>query len=244
MRGRPLITRRHAIAEARGPHGSRAELQSSRRTSQDHRLPAVRVVLLPDDSRYEAGGRPLDFESAIVQFGTEAVLRYRAVAEPRHDNELPESFLRNFVALRFHEQFGKHVHVERLYTAMVLDLGLPLSPDLVTVLAGFRADLAVYEDGKPVAIIALKVFDAASPLPSMGAEVDKAQILARLAKLQVFVGVMICPIIVSLEARIERLHDAFGGNMYVGERQHSRDQTWQWCFACASLGGSAGARSY
>jgi hypothetical protein len=49
---------------------------------------------------------------------------------------------------------------------------------------------------------------------------------------------------VSLEARIERLHDAFGGNMYVGERQHSRDRQWQWCFACASLGAREGVRSY
>jgi hypothetical protein len=186
----------------------------------------------------------LDFEKAVVEFGTEAVLRYRTVAEPRHDNELPESFLRNFVALRLHEQFGHQVQVERLYTAMALDLGIPLTPDLVNVLGGFRADVAVYEGGQPVAVIALKIFDAASPLPSMGAEIDKAQILARLGKLRLLVGVMICPIIVSLEARIERLHDTFGGNMYVGERQQSRDRQWQWCFACASLGGREGARSY
>jgi hypothetical protein len=55
---------------------------------------------------------------------------------------------------------------------------------------------------------------------------------------------MICPIIVSLEARIERLHDAFGGNMYIGERQHSRDRQWQWCFACASLDEREGVRLY
>jgi hypothetical protein len=75
-------------------------------------------------------------------------------------------------------------------------------------------------------------------------ELDKAQILARFAKLRILVGVMICPIIVSLEARIERLHDAFGGNMYIGERQHSRDRQWQWCFACASLDEREGVRSY
>jgi hypothetical protein len=85
----------------------------------------------------------LDFERAVVEFGTEAVLRYRALAQPRHDNELPESFLRSFVALRLHEQFGHQVHVERLYTAMALDLGMPMTPDLVNVLGGFRADVAV-----------------------------------------------------------------------------------------------------
>jgi hypothetical protein len=91
----------------------------------------------------------LDFEKAVVEFGTEAVLRYRTVAEARHDNELPESFLRGFVALRLHERFGYQVHVERLYTAMALDLGMPITPDLVTVLGAFRADVAVYESGRP-----------------------------------------------------------------------------------------------
>jgi hypothetical protein len=153
----------------------------------------------------------LDFEKAVVEFGTEAVLRYRTIAEARHDNELPESFLRGFVAMRLHERFGCQVHVERLYTAMALDLGMPMTPDLVNVLGAFRADIAVYESGRPFAVIELKIFDAASPLPSVGLELDKAQILARFAKLRILVGVMICPIIVSLEARIERLHDAFGG---------------------------------
>jgi hypothetical protein len=190
------------------------------------------------------GRRRLDFEKAVVEFGTEAVLRYRTIAEARHDNELPESFLRGFVAMRLHERFGCQVHVERLYTAMALDLGMPITPDFVNVLGAFRADIAVYESGRPFAVIELKIFDAASPLPSVGLELDKAQILARFAKLRILVGVMICPIVVSLEARIERLHDAFGGNMYIGERQHSRDRQWQWCFACASLGEREGVRSY
>jgi hypothetical protein len=146
--------------------------------------------------------------------------------------------------MRLHERFGCQVHVERLYTAMALDLGMPITPDLVNVLGAFRADIAVYESGRPFAVIELKIFDAASPLPSVGLELDKAQILARFAKLRILVGVMICPIIVSLEARIERLHDAFGGNMYIGERQHSRDRQWQWCFACASLDEREGVRSY
>ena len=79
----------------------------------------------------------MDFEKAVVEFGTEAVLRYRTIAEARHDNELPESFLRCFVAQRLHERFSYQVHVERLYTAMALDLGMPLTPDLVTVLVLF-----------------------------------------------------------------------------------------------------------
>jgi hypothetical protein len=186
----------------------------------------------------------MDFEKAIVECGTEAVLRYRTIADNRHDNEVPESFLRGFIALRLHERFGHQVHVERLYSAMALELGMTLTPDLVNFLGAFRADVAVYENSLPTAIIELKVFDAASPLPSVGAELDRARMLGRISKLRVFVGLMVCPIVVSLEARIERLHDAFGGNMYVGQREHSRDRQWQWCFACASAGEREGVRSY
>ena len=178
----------------------------------------------------------MDFEKAVVEFGTEAVLRYRDIAGVGHDNETPESFLRGFVAQRLHKRFGYHVHVERLYTAMALDLGVELTADMINFLGAHRADLAVYEGGRPSAVVELKIFDAASPLPSVGHELDRAQFLRRSGRLRIFVGVMICPIVVSLEARIERLHDAFGGNMYVGERVDSRDRQWQWCFACASPG--------
>ncbi len=170
-------------------------------------------------------------------------MRYRAIAETRHDNEVPESFLRSFVAMRLHERFGHQVHVERLYATMALELGMELTGELSNFLGGLCADIAVYENGKPSAILELKIFDAASPLPSVGVELDKAQVLGRFGKLRIFFGVMICPIILSLEARIERLHDAFDGNMYVGEREHSRDRKWQWCFACASVSDAQGKKS-
>jgi hypothetical protein len=53
-----------------------------------------------------------------------------------------------------------------------------------------------------------------APLPSVGTKLHKAKLLARFAPLQVLLGVMIGPIVVSVEARIERLHDAVGGNLY------------------------------
>lgn len=177
----------------------------------------------------------MDIERAVVEFGAEAVLRYRAMAETRHDNEVSESYLRSHVASRLHERFQCPVHVERLYAALAMDLGMPITTDLVTFLGAQRAQVAMYKDGRPTAIVELKIFDEAAPLPTIGAGIDRAQMLARFGALQIFVGVMVCPITLSLEARIERLHDALGGNMFVGERQASGDKQWQWCFACASI---------
>jgi hypothetical protein len=177
----------------------------------------------------------LEIEKSVVEFATEAALRYRAIAALRHDNQVPESFLRSHVASRLHDRLDCAIHVDRLYAAMAIELGGTVTADLVTALGGHRADIAIYRADRPFAVVELTVFDEVAPLPVIGVKLDKAKILARVAPLQIFVGAMICPIVVSLEARIERLHDAVGGNMFVGERQSSRDGRWQWCFACASI---------
>lgn len=177
----------------------------------------------------------MNVERAVVEFGAEAVQLYRTMAETRHDNEVPDSFLRSHVASRLHERFEQPVHVDRLYAALAVDMEIPITPDLIGFLGDHRADVALYRNGRPEAIVELKVFDETTPLPTVGTGLDKALMLQRLGGLQIYVGVMICPIILSLEARIERLHDALGGNMFVGERQASRDRQWEWCFACASV---------
>ena len=178
----------------------------------------------------------MEIEKAVVEFSTEATLRYRARAATTLDNEVPESFLRSHVASRLHDRLACPIHVDRLYAAMAVDLGVPVTAELVTAFGGQRADIAIYRDDRPTAVIELKIFDEVAPLPSVGTKLHKAKLLARFAPLQVLLGVMICPNVVSVEARIERLHDAVGGNLYVGERQPSRDGRWQWCFACASIG--------
>jgi hypothetical protein len=95
-------------------------------------------------------------------------------------------------------------------------MGTPITPDLITFLGAHRAHVALYADGRPTAIIELKVFDETTPLPTVGSGIDKAQMLQRLGTLQIFVGVMICPITLSLEARIERPNSAARGGSALG----------------------------
>ena len=106
----------------------------------------------------------MEIEKSVVEFATEAALRYRAIARVRHDNEVPESFLRSHVASRLHDRFDCPVHVDRLFAAMAIDLGGPVTADLVTALGGHRADIAIYRDDRPFAVIELKVFDEVAPL--------------------------------------------------------------------------------
>jgi hypothetical protein len=123
----------------------------------------------------------LEIEKSVVEFATEAALRYRAIAAVRHDNQVPESFLRSHVASRLHDRFDCPVHVDRLYAAMAIELGGPVTADLVTALGGHRADIAIYRDDRPFAVIELTVFDEVAPLPAIGVKLDKAKILARRA---------------------------------------------------------------
>ncbi|CAL78652.1 hypothetical protein BRADO4949 [Bradyrhizobium sp. ORS 278] len=152
------------------------------------------------------------------------------------DNETPKSFLRSVIAERLFEHLGSHARVDRLFTAIALELGTPLDKELIGFLGGHHADVALYDGDRPSTLLQLDIFDSASHLPPGSAALDRADFFARTQKLHASVGIMICPFVVPLEARIERLHDLLGGNMYVGERQASQDGTWQWCFACASLG--------
>jgi hypothetical protein len=70
----------------------------------------------------------LEIEKSVVEFATEAALRYRTIAAMRHDNQVPESFLRSHVASRLHDRFDCPVHVDRLYAAMAIELGGAVTP--------------------------------------------------------------------------------------------------------------------
>jgi hypothetical protein len=53
----------------------------------------------------------MDIAGGVIEFGTEAVLRYREISGVEHDNELPEAFLGGFIGDRLYDRFGVHVRV-------------------------------------------------------------------------------------------------------------------------------------
>jgi len=130
------------------------------------------------------------------------------------------------------------VHVERPYTVIARELGIELSNELLAELGGLRADVAIYQDGLPSAIVELKIYDEGLPAYAIAADLFKAQKLvnrARLGNLRAYVGVMICETSnCSLENRARKLEEAIHQKVYSGEARQSVDGQWHWCFGCAA----------
>jgi hypothetical protein len=56
------------------------------------------------------------------------------------------SFLRAHVACGLFEQFARTVRLERPYAALAFDLGLEITPDILSMTRTHCADLAIYEN--------------------------------------------------------------------------------------------------
>jgi hypothetical protein len=176
----------------------------------------------------------VELESAIVEFGTEAVKRYREISKAEHDNEVPEVFLGGFIAQRLFDRFHCGTHVERFYTVMAKELGIDVTKDLLNEFGGFRADLAVYEERLPFAIIELKILDEGQRPASVAADLAKAQKIVRLSNLHAYAGVMICQTMRdSLEVRIRDLERILNGKVRTGPKCEAVGGGWHWCFGCA-----------
>jgi hypothetical protein len=78
----------------------------------------------------------MEIEAAIVDAGTEGVLRYREISNAAHDNPVPKSSLAD-LSHRLHDRFRHPVHVERPYIPLAAECGVTLpSVELLTAFGG------------------------------------------------------------------------------------------------------------
>jgi hypothetical protein len=172
--------------------------------------------------------------NAILEFGTEAVLRYREISgEP--DNNVPEYFLGSCIAERLHEQFQCRVHLEHLYTDIARDLGIPASWNLTRSIGGWRADIALMQPDVPPAITELKILDEAHPPSDVENDARKLRKFAEICNIRAYVGVLICETNLSLEEQVHKVGQTLQREVYIGNIQRSVDDQWRWCFGCSAL---------
>lgn len=180
----------------------------------------------------------MDISQAIVEGGTGAVLRYRTVAGIQQDNRIPEIFLGGFIASGIYDKLGLHAHVEHPYTVIANRLGTTITPDLLILMEGFKADVAIYADTKPRAVVELKVFDDGKSAALIVADRDKMRKLTGRCSVEAYLGILITDASSgqTCSQRIRLLSDCLGSEFNrVGENQRSIDGTWEWCFASARV---------
>ncbi len=134
----------------------------------------------------------MDFSQKIADIGTEALKAYRNMSGIRHDNEIPEVFLGGQIALGLHNQCGVHVHVERPYLDILRELGGSVGSDEINTLGGLRADVAIYKDSMPIAIIELKICDEGDRRGGkVLADLEKMKTLSEGRKLDTYLGILL-----------------------------------------------------
>ena len=177
----------------------------------------------------------MDISSAVVDFGTEAVLRYREISG-RHDNELPEQFLGGFIAPRLHDRFHQPVHIELRYTTLAEQMGAQPTPDVINQIGDYRADIAICDPLSPPVIVELKVFDEGTKISAILYDRDKAEKLLQFGKAELYLGILICETKNhELQSRVRDLETALGRKVLTGSWQEARDGKWKWCVGCIDL---------
>ena len=102
----------------------------------------------------------MDLGEALVRLGTEAVLQYRAICLPDADNEVPELFIGGFLRSRLRREYNVRARTEFAYLEIAeKHLQVGKTPLLVRQMGGWRADVALFPEGRPPVVTELKILD-------------------------------------------------------------------------------------
>lgn len=105
------------------------------------------------------GESVMNIEKAITACGTDAVIRYRGDSPTIKDADgIPEWRLTSLIASCLIEDCGLDARMEIYYTKILEKLGVT-GNDIDGEFGGKRADIVIYEEGKPAAIIEVKIID-------------------------------------------------------------------------------------
>jgi hypothetical protein len=155
-----------------------------------------------------------------------------------YDNEVPEIYLGGFIANGLHRDKYDKIHVEKYYISIAKDLNIPIDDALIKTFGGQRADIAVYRNDMPPAIVELKIFDEAQNASKIVADRDKMKRFADLKPIEGYLGILVTDAKNGQRCaeRIETLERALGQKFdEVGKMQRSVDEKWDWCFASLKM---------
>ncbi|MBS1078714.1 hypothetical protein JK217_13335 [Gluconobacter kondonii] len=179
------------------------------------------------------------FSRNIAISGTKAVCSYRRIAGIENDNELPEIFLGSWIARSLHDDFQVNARVECSFTRMAQDLGLDVDSELKRIMGSWRADVAIYEEGRPTAVIEIKVFDEGCRAQSVLRDLRKMRKLSSRTGIETYLAVLITSTSgATCETRVRSLSNFLGHDFdYIDSPIVAGDGSadWSWRFACGAF---------
>lgn len=174
-----------------------------------------------------------DYSQSIANYGAAAVKKYRDISGIRNDNEIPEIFLGGQIAIGLHDEFGLKCHVERRYDLILRELGFPITQSVIDTFGSQRADAALYRDGKPFAIIELKICDERDRYgDKLGRDLRKMRKLANKAGIEIYLGTLMTDVCKAecAERRAtieEKLEGCFSAHSSLEPAGYGADWKWQ-----------------
>ena len=190
----------------------------------------------------------MDISGLIVEFGRQAVLYYREKAGVVNEAQIPEVFIARFVASAMTIQLRCPALPEVYFTNMLTDLDIDgFEPAVVSRFGGLRADIGVYQDQKPAAVVELKIVDESRPLQGVLGDFQKLLCLQRFISsrvgitLDAYIAALVCDTSrPSADELSERTIDKLRAKLENATLQHSdkmqaRGGGWGWQFVCARL---------
>ncbi|MFT8803559.1 MAG: hypothetical protein ABF812_16505 [Gluconobacter cerinus] len=136
-----------------------------------------------------------DYSQTIANYGAAAVKKYRDISGIRNDNEIPEIFLGGQIAIGLHEEFRLQCHVERPYLTILKELGGRIDDEVISSMGGLRSDVALYREGRPFALVELKICDERDARGGkVLADLEKMRRLSVRTQIDTYLGILLTDI--------------------------------------------------
>ena len=178
-----------------------------------------------------------DISHYILEAGDRAVEEYMHISGRRENEDaIPEVFLTCVMALQLHKLLAVIVQIERDYKKLAEDLGYSLVPKNAEKLDRLRADIAIYENGRPSAIIEIKKFAESGRSSDLRNDLAKGDCINLKQQIDVYGAFLICETSQTMAQRRSLLRRKLRKPISFSKRHNSSAGGWTWCFGCARWG--------
>jgi len=197
-----------------------------------------------------------DFTQQILSAGVAAVEAYLKCAGPGFaEDSVGERSLSTFMAIELHNRYAMHAVPEARYTDLAKHLHIEMDKERKRSLLGLHADIALYDGGRPVALIELKILsDGKDKLGELARDLKKGDPAKLSETIPVYAAALICQTEKqkTLDEQTRRVEQAAGRSMEYSVPTPTIMPTdsaekWHWCFGCvqrsdrAAIGAAASA---